>query len=165
MMQLVARRGELLQQLHLMVEVDEEGLVRSGGFGFSGSIVSTNLPAALRSSSIAPETLRLVSTRRPSRKGRLVSRVKLSMVCGRPSSVRVKSLILRLVTREPFLSRTVTGRITSRAWTLIVVAGWLEAGSWAGLAAGRQARVRIDAERQKKSGFLIAVNGYTPSLP
>jgi len=80
-MQLVARVGEILKQLHLAVKVDEERLVRLSltrlrrrrGLGSAGSIRSTNFPAALRSASMAPETLRLVSTSSPTRKGRLLS--------------------------------------------------------------------------------------------
>ena len=49
------------------------------------------------------------------RLARLLSRAKLLMVCGRPSSVSVKSPAFRLVTSAPCLSRTVTGSTTSRA--------------------------------------------------
>jgi len=54
----------------------------------AGSIRSTNLPAAARSLSKALETLRLVSTSRPQRKGRSLWMVKLLMTSGRLSSVR-----------------------------------------------------------------------------
>ena len=72
--------------------------------------------------------LRLVSTSNPRRNGRLVSWLKLLITWGRPSSCSVKSSILRLGTTAPLLSRTVTGKITSRAWTFRVVTGVCGAG-------------------------------------
>jgi hypothetical protein len=61
------------------------------------------------------------------------------------------------------LSRTVTGNRTSRAWTFNVT-GWLEAGCWTGLAADKQVKPSIEAERQKAVRILMAVKVYTLSL-
>src|SRR5262249_9005288 len=67
--------------------------------------------------------LMLVSASRPSVSGRFVSRLKYLIVCGRVSSSSVKSSLVRLVTICPFLSRTVTGSVTTFTSTESVVAG------------------------------------------
>ncbi len=46
------------------------------------------------------------------------------MVWGRPSSVSVKSSLVRLLTILPCLSRTVASTFTTFTWTDIVVTDW-----------------------------------------
>src|SRR5208283_1473237 len=65
--------------------------------------------------------LLLVSIRRPMRRARSVSRLKYWMVCGLPSSKRLKSSLVIMMTRRFFLSVTVNGTFTKLTGILIIV--------------------------------------------
>src|SRR5579883_1183213 len=100
--------------------------------------------------------LPLVSTRSPSVSGRSVSRLKYLMVCGRPSSIKVKSSFVRLVTIWPFLSRTVTGSVTTFTFTVKVVE---DAEDVAGLPAcakqtGRLTHRAINGTKRQRTCFV-----------
>src|ERR1017187_3281269 len=130
-------------------------------FGSAGSIWSTNFLAALRSLSMPPDKLRLVSTSRPNRKGRLVSRVKLLICWGRLSSVSVKSLTWSDVTRAPFLSRTVTGSNTSRAWTFRVAAGFSGGVAFSWLKAASNGQTSTKTERIGRICIVLMESMFT----